>query len=345
MSEMQKWYEKTGSEGDVVISTRIRLARNLKGVPFPGKMNDSMKNQVLEAVHQAVMAPNSLFSGFFMWIPIASLSATAAVSLVERHLASPEFISRPAGRALLLSKDESASIMVNEEDHLHIQVLLEGLSLKEAWQTASRLDDALNERLSFAFDSQLGYLTQHPTDLGTGMRASLMLHLPALEESGIISRTASNLSKLGLSLKSAMEENGETTGCLYQLSNRVTLGLSEEEALSNLETISMQILRQERGAREKLMRRIETQDTIARSLGILQNARLLGSSEFMKLLSNVRLGVACGFISGIDMGTLNRLAVLGQPATLRLPDNQEDAPKEEQTILRARLVRQALGAN
>ncbi len=342
MNEMKKWYEKSGAEGDVVISTRVRLARNLRGVPFPSHLDDSRKKRVLEAIHEAVIGPNSLFSGFFMWIPVASLSRTAAVSLVERHLASPEFISHPEGRALLLSRDESISVMINEEDHIRIQVLQEGLSLKQAWKTASRLDDALNERLSFAFDEHLGYLTQYPTDLGTGMRASLMLHLPALEESGIINRTASNLSKLGLSLRSASGEGGEENGCLYQLSNRVTLGLSEEEALSNLETISMQLLRQERGAREKLMQRIETQDTVARSLGILQTARLLGTREFMKLLSNVRLGVSSGFLKGIAPETLNRLSVLGQPATLRLPSGQEELPGMEQELLRVGLVRKTL---
>lgn len=342
MNEPLKWYEKNGPQGDVAVSVRVRLARNLQGYPFPGRLNDAGKKQVLEVIKEAVLGPNSLFAGFFAWVPVSSLSRTAAVSLVERHLVSPEFISRPQGRALLLSKDESIEVMINEEDHIRIQVLQEGLSLKEAWQTASRLDDALNERLSFAFDPHLGYLTQSPVDLGTGMRASLVLHLPAMEESGVIGRTASNLSKLGLSLQSAWGEGEEVVGCLYQFSNRVTLGLSEEEALSNLETIAMQLLRQERGAREKLMQRLDTQDTVARSLGILQNARLLGQGECPKLLSNVRLGVSCGFLKGISLETLNSLLVLTQPATLRLPSGQEELPGQEQEILRARLVRRML---
>lgn len=341
MNESIKWYETEGKEEDVVVSTRVRLARNLPSVPFPGRLNDAGKIQVMEQIRETVLGPNSLFAGFFSWIPLATLSRGAAVSLAERQLVSPEFIAHPQGRALLLARDESISVAINGEDHLHIQMLARGLALSQAWEAASRLDDALNERLTFAFDQELGYLTRNPADLGTGMAASLTLHLPALEESGIILRTASNLSKLGLSLRAVWGEVGKSAGCLYQLSNRVTLGLSEKEALSNLETIAMQLLRQERGAREKLMSRLETQDAVARSLGILQNARLLELDEFMKLLSNVRLGAASGFLKNVDLLTLNCLAIQMQPATLRLPKGQETG--EEEPVLRARLVREALG--
>ncbi len=343
MSEEIKWYEKSGAEGDVVISSRIRLARNLRSLPFPEHLNDAGKQRVLELVQKEAMGANSLFANRFTWIPMTSLSKTAAVSMVERHLVSPEFISRPQGRALLLSKEEEIAVMVNGQDHLRLQVMKEGLSLKEAWKEANHLDDVFNERLSFAFDDRLGYLTQSPADLGTGLRASLVLHLPALEEGGIINRTIENLSKLGLSLRGvSFGEREEAVGSLYRLSNQVTLGLSEEEAITNLSGIAMQLIRQERGAREKLIARIEVQDMVARSLGILRTARILSAGECMKLLSNVRLGVYTGMISGIPLEQLNRLSVLAQPATLRLPSLHEESSGEEPDIMRARIFREAL---
>ncbi|MBQ3988475.1 MAG: ATP--guanido phosphotransferase, partial [Ruminococcus sp.] len=254
---------------NVVISTRVRLARNLKNYPFPCKLSQQGREEVIEKVRDAVKNGNSVLADDFSYIKMSELDPRQSVSLVEKRLVSPEFVSDTAGRALLLSSDERLSIMLNEEDHIRLQVITPGLSLEQAYDTADKLDTLLDERLDFAFDEKLGYLTQCPTNLGTGMRASVMLHLPALEKSNAISRIAGNLSKLGLTMRGAHGEGTEPQGALYQLSNQVTLGISEKAAIENLKNITAQLAAQEEQARERLCKSVDVQDTIARSLGIL----------------------------------------------------------------------------
>ena len=338
---MIKWYEKSGAQGDAVISTRLRLARNIREYPFPAKLNADQRQKVEQAVKDAVMNCVDSIDKNFRFLNMEDLSQTEAVSLVERHLVSPEFISDRKGRGLILTDDECISIMINEEDHLRIQVMQEGLSLNEAYDLADRLDSMLNGRLDFAFDERLGYLTQCPTNLGTGMRASLMLHLPALQESGTMGRIAANLSKLGLAIRGTYGEGTEPVGAMYQLSNQVTLGLSEREAIQNLSSIAMQLVSQERAAREALVKNIETQDAIFRSAGILQNARMLSNEEFMKLISNVRLGISAGLITNISYDAVNSLIVQVQPATIMLPGQQKLTPAHRDA-LRAEIVSKRL---
>lgn len=338
---MIKWYEKSGSQGDVVISTRLRLARNIREYPFPAKLNADQRQKVEQAVKDAVMNCVDSIDKNFRFLNMEDMPQTEAVSLVERHLVSPEFISDRKGRGLILADDESISIMINEEDHLRIQVMQEGLSLNEAYDLADRLDSMLNGRLDFAFDERLGYLTQCPTNLGTGMRASLMLHLPALQESGTMGRIAANLSKLGLAIRGTYGEGTEPVGAMYQLSNQVTLGLSEREAIQNLSSIAMQLVSQERAAREALVKNIETQDVIFRSVGILQNARMLNNEEFMKLISNIRLGISTGLITNISYDTVNSLIVQVQPATIMLPGQKKLTPAQRD-VLRAEIVSERL---
>ena len=248
---------------DVVISTRIRLARNLKDYPFPCKLNSQGREKVIEKVRDAVKKSNSPVASDFSFIKMSELTSSQSVSLVEKRLVSPEFISETDGRALLISKDECFSIMINEEDHIRLQVITKGLSLEQAYDTADKLDTLLDENLDFAFDEKLGYLTQCPTNLGTGMRASVMLHLPALEKSRAISRIAGNLSKLGLTIRGAHGEGTEPKGALYQLSNQVTLGISEKAAIENLKNITEQLIAQENQARERLCSSIAIQDAIS----------------------------------------------------------------------------------
>lgn len=339
MLETKKWYEKSGAEGDVIISTRIRLARNLRTCPFPSRMNAEDRERVISAVQKAI--ETSPIANEFVLYRLKDLSQITRVSLVERHLVSPEFISHPEGRAVLLMKDESVSIMVNEEDHLRIQVMCEGFNFEGALQTADRLDTLLGESLNFAFDDKLGYLTQCPTNLGTGMRASLMLHLPALQETGTINRISANLSKLGLTIRGTYGEASQPVGALYQLSNQVTLGLSEQEAIDNLKSIALQLMKQERSARAELEKDLEVQDSICRSVGLLRNARLLSNDEFMKLISNVRLGINTGLIDHISLETVNALTVRVQPATIQLPEGKA-LSSAQRDALRAKLVREAL---
>ena len=262
-----------------VISTRVRLARNLKDYPFPCRLSEQGRKKVIEKVTSAIRDSNSSIASDFNLIKLDDLTEAQGVSLVERHLVSPEFISETEGRALLLSKDESMSIMINEEDHIRLQVITDGLSLEQAYDTADKLDTLLDENLEFAFDDKLGYLTQCPTNLGTGMRASVMLHLPALEKSRAIGRIAGNLSKLGLTIRGAYGEGSEPSGSLYQLSNQVTLGISEKAAIENLENITKQLVSQEQQARERLAKSIDIQDSVSRSLGLLKSAMVMTHDE------------------------------------------------------------------
>lgn len=339
MIETGKWYEKSGNCGDVVCSTRVRLARNLKQFPFPAKATVPQREAVEQKVRDALLSGNSILSKEFRFVPLENASEEEAVSLVERHIVSLEFISDRRGKAVLISDDESISIMINEEDHLRIQVLREGFSLKEAAETADRIDTLLSETLDFAYDPEFGYLTQCPTNLGTGMRASVMLHLPALTENGAMPRIASNLSKLGLTIRGTYGEGSKSVGGLYQLSNQITLGLSENEAIENLRSITVQLMEEERKARSQMAQDVAWQDKIDRAAGILKTARVLSSSECMELLSYVRFGISVGILQGVTTEELNGLMVNVQPGTLMakagkpLDQNQRD-------VLRATKVRE-----
>ncbi len=339
MTETAKWYEKAGSCGDVVVSTRVRLARNLKQYPFPARASASQREAVERQVKDALLSGNSILSKEFWFIPLENTTQEEAVSLVERHIVSPEFIADRRGKAVLISADESISIMVNEEDHLRIQVLREGFSLKEAAETADRIDTLLSENLDFAFDPELGYLTQCPTNLGTGLRASVMLHLPGLTESGAMPRIASNLSKLGLTIRGTYGEGSKSIGALYQLSNQITLGLSENEAIENLRSITVQLMEEERKARAQMSEEIAWQDKIDRAAGVLKSARVLSSSEFMELLSYIRLGLSTGVLQGVTTQELNALMVNAQPATLMARAGKQ-LDETQRDVLRADMARE-----
>lgn len=326
---------------DVVISTRVRLARNLKDYPFPCRLSAQDKEKVIEKVKNAVENSNSPISKDFSFIRMSELTPQQGVSLVERRLVSPEFISESQGRALLLSKDESISIMINEEDHIRLQVIKNGLSLEDTYDIADKLDTLLDENLDFAFDERLGYLTQCPTNLGTGMRASVMLHLPALEKSRAVGRIAGNLSKLGLTIRGAHGEGTEPNGALYQLSNQVTLGISEKAAIENLKNITMQLVSQENQARTRLCSSIDIQDAISRSLGLLRSALVISHDEALKLLSNVRLGIVSGQIKDVTTETVDKLMLSVEPATLTVNLNKNLSP-HERDIERAKLIKSAL---
>lgn len=340
MADEIKWYEKTGACGDVVCSTRVRLARNLRQYPFPGHAGLKQKEEIEEKVRAAMMSGNSILSKEFRFLDLENLSEEEAVSLVERHIVSPDFISDRRGRALLVSADESVSIMINEEDHLRIQVLREGLCLKEAAETADRIDTLLSENLDFAFDPELGYLTQCPTNLGTGMRASLMLHLPALTESGAMPRISENLSKLGLVLRGTYGEGSQITGAMYQLSNQISLGLSENEAVENLASLTAQLIGEERKARNRMKESLFVQDKIDRAAGLLKSAKMLSREEFMDLVSYARLGLSTGLLHGVSAEELNTLSIKVQPATLMTLAGKS-LEQNECEILRAKIAREA----
>ncbi len=335
-----KWFEKNGEQGDIAISSRIRLARNLKNYPFPHLLNVQQKTEIAMKVKEALEQSNSYIAKTFRFIDMAKLSATETGSLMERHIISPEFANDRKGKYLLLTEDEGVSIMINEEDHLRIQVLYEGLALEKAYETADKIDTLLDNALGFAFHDKLGYLTQCPTNIGTGLRASVMLHLPALQSGKVTERLKDNLSKIGLTLRGTFGEGTQAQGGMYQLSNQVTLGLSEENAIENLKRVAMQVIDNERSMRSQFCKRTETQDYIMRCLGTLKYAVLMNNQESMKLLSAVRMGINEKLIEE-DIAKINRLMVVLQPYTLTENAEKELTPSQRD-VLRAKILRESL---
>lgn len=334
---MNKWYVENGEQGDIVISTRVRLARNLEEYPFPCRLTVKGKETVCGEIKNAVLADDTWGFGF---TKMKDFSRAQAVSLAERHLISPEFASDRAGRALLLTEDEAVSIMLCEEDHIRLQVMMSGLALKEAYSVADKIDNIIGSKLNYAYDDRIGYLTQCPTNLGTAMRASVMLHLPALTRCGQIGKLASTVSKLGLVIRGAYGEGSSPRGDIYQLSNQITLGISEESALNNLQSITLQLVAQERAASAKLIENPVEEDKVFRALGILQNARVLSGDEFMELASLLRMGVSNKSLD-YDIAKLNELTVRVQPATINAAEEKE-LTSAQRDILRAKWVREAL---
>ncbi len=334
---MSKWYIGNNEKCRVVVSTRIRLARNLEDYPFPAKLDASGKAQVNALVRDALLGN---CGEDLSYIEMENLTRAQAVSMAERHLVSPEFASEVKGRALLLSEDESVSVMLCEEDHIRLQVMEAGLALDSAYKRADDLDNAIASKLRLAFDERIGFLTQCPTNLGTAMRASVMLHLPALAKSGQITKIAATVSKLGLIIRGAYGEGSSPNGDMYQLSNQVTLGISEETALSNLKSIAQQLVAQELTLREQILRNPVWEDKIFRALGILKNARLMSCDEFMQLSSLVRLGAAEGLLD-VSLEALSELNVDMQPATVNAREGRTLEPGERDAI-RAKAVREAL---
>lgn len=333
----EKWYRKIGNQSDMVISTRIRLARNLSGVPFPNRMTEQQNQSVKEAICEAVRQIGGLD---LTYIELADCLERDILSLAERHVISYDFAKQSVG-ALLISKDETISIMINEEDHLRIQVMVPGLDLEAAYHLADMVESALDERLHFAFDDRLGYLTQCPTNLGTGMRASLMLHLPALQERGVIRQLSSNVSKLGLTIRGAYGEGTQPQGAFYQMSNQVTLGISETAAIENLRGIAEQIMKQEQLARQQMLENPSFEDRVWRSYGILQTARLLSNEEALKLLSNVRVGICLGILPQVSLENVTALISDVHPGCL-MACAGEDLTPESRDGMRAALVRKEL---
>lgn len=320
---MKKWYEESGKQEDVIVSTRIRLIRNLREYPFPVKMSHEDRFALIARVTGAVEDRNLSLPVALRFLNMERLSKAEAVSLAERHITNPEFIAECDGRGVFLSDDESVSILLNSENHIQIQVLGKGMDLYGIYEEADRLDTILDKSLHFAFDEVLGFLTQSLENLGTGMRASLILHLPALMEGGEIGRMSANLSKLGLALHGIYGAGAQPKGAMYQLSNQVSLGLTEQEAIANLDRIAMQVISQERSQRRSLAEKLEVQDAVSRSLAVLQSARVLASDEFMSLMSNVRFGISAGLVSNLDYADVDGLTLRVQPATLVLSSGKQ----------------------
>lgn len=319
---------------EAVVSTRIRLARNLKDYPFPIRLPADKACEIVDKVGEALKDSDIRFHR----IDLDSVSDAIRVAMIERHLVSPDFISAKEGRAVFLSDDNAISIMVNEEDHIRLQVIKDGFEPDEAFKIANEIDNILSKKLEFAFHKRLGYLTQCPTNLGTGMRASVMLHLPALEMSGAVYRIGANLSKLGLTMRGLYGESTKPAGAFFQLSNQVTLGISEKAAIENLRNITTQLIAQEMRARETALSKIELEDRIHRALGTLKSALLMDHNEAMTLLSLVRLGVSAKKLETLSTDSIDRLIVEIQPASIMTRFGEDLSPRDRD-IKRAEIIR------
>jgi protein arginine kinase len=336
--------EGSGPYADIVVASRIRLARNLRGLPFPSIMGKREAREVVDRVAAACSAADvGAAGGRLELIRIEQLSPLERQILVEKHLISPQHAEPDGYKAVVLNPEESVSIMVNEEDHLRLQVLLPALQLHESWRIANALDDALEGYLDFAFDEERGYLTACPTNVGTGLRASVMVHLPGLVISRQARRVLTALSQVGLAVRGLYGEGTEVAGNLFQISNQVTLGRSEEEIIAHLVGVTKQLIDEEKSCRERLLRdaSAELEDRVGRAFGILSHARVISSQEALSLLSDVRLGLDLKLIKGIDPRVITELMVGIQPAYLQGLIGREMGPHERDRE-RAALIRQRL---
>jgi len=337
---ISQWMKKTGPDSDVVISSRIRLARNLEDIRFTNQANDDELKEVIDKVNNLLLNNNKFD---LTLVELGDLSRNKKNMLVEKHLISPDLSERHINNAVALSTEETISLMINEEDHLRLQVLLPGLQLQEAWDLADKIDDYLEQEINIAFDEKYGYLTACPTNVGTGLRSSIMVHLPALTMINRVKKFISAISQLGLAVRGLYGEGSEAVGNLYQISNQVTLGRSEDEIIENLIEVTHQIITQERNAREILLKEKEIflKDQIYRAYGILKYAYKISVEEAMKLISNVRLGIDLGIIDDIESTILNQLMVIIRPATLQVLKGEE-MTIEDRHIYRAQLIRERL---
>src|SRR5271168_843061 len=336
-----EWLRGTGPEADIVISSRIRLARNLSTFPFTNRASAHQKAEVEHMLREKLGKIEANPRLDYLLVP--SLSPLDRQFLVERQLISRELANADGPRGVALAPTETISVMVNEEDHLRLQVMRSGFSLNEAWQDIDKLDDLLEQKINYAFSEEFGYLTACPTNVGTGMRASVMLHLPALVLTKQIEKVFRALQKINLAVRGLYGEGSRASGDFYQISNQVTLGKSETTILGEIREVIPQIINYERQARTTLIResRQALQDRVSRAYGTLCSATMMTSEETMDLLSSVRLGINLGLLDDITIPTVNELFIHTQPAHLqKLMGASLDG--EERNAARARYLRSRL---
>ncbi|MBE1553148.1 protein arginine kinase [Sporosarcina limicola] len=334
------WMASHGEHSDIVMSTRIRLARNLTGYHFPIVFTEKEAMAIDRAVSGVLL--DSGQNGY-SYLKMSDMPVLERQVFVEKHLISPQLTEPDRHGAVILSEDEMVSVMVNEEDHIRIQCIYPGLQFEEAYKQANLVDDYLEKSLPYAFDEDFGYLTSCPSNTGTGMRASVMMHLPALAITKQIDRIIPAISRLGMVVRGSYGEGSEASGNVFQVSNQTTLGKTEKEILVDLGNITARLIGHERKSREVLLAksRIVLENRIFRSLGTIVYARLLPSGEAARCLSDVRLGIDLGIIKDIDMSILNELMIFMQPGFLQQFAGTE-LSEEERDIFRAKLFRERL---
>lgn len=327
------WYKDNNF--DIVISTRIRLARNLDKTPFPNALKDT--KETTEKIKNAILNGNSTLAKDFEFINLDEISPLKKQALAEEHLISPIMCSGN-GKSVLISKDKTISVMLMEEDHIRLQVIMSGNALSKAYSLASKVDDVIEENIDYAFDNDFGYLTACPTNTGTGMRASVMLHLPALTATDNISRVISSAASLGIELRGLYGEGTKAYGNLYQISNRATLGISEEASIEKLSNIVNQVIEMENKARKALLENSHDalSDKLYRSYGVLKYARSISSTEAKSLLSDIILGQNMGILPKESKITPLECMVITEPALL---SNDTELSPNERDKKRAELIR------
>lgn len=331
---MSKWYSSQGNNSDVVLSSKIRLARNLADTPFPCKMSNELRKSVCKKIFAAIK--NSQLAGEFDMIDMSSISDLEKISLAEKGIVSPEFARQDMFCSVLFSKDEALSVMMCEEDHIRLSVMSAGQDLEGAYKKADEINDIFIKNLVIAFDNRLGFLTSNPMNLGTGMKASLVLHLPAISQKGMLPSLSNMVSKLGFTVKPLFASNGD----FYELSNRISLGITEKNAIDNLNAICDQIVKQERALRQELLEYDDFEDKIFRAMGTLKMARKLSTQEFYSLISLVRLGISMGSFDEQYEKIGKMIYSLGT-ATI-MSQSQEGMTVDEADKLRAQYVRENL---
>jgi len=341
LNHTSEWLKGEGPHSDIVISSRIRLARNLDKVAFPHWVNKKLGEEVLKKIEEAI-ANNDYLKKVTIF-KLADLDSLDKQFLVERHLMSHEHVQKPNHKAVAIDEEEVVSIMINEEDHIRMQVMQSGLNLFEAWNIINKIDDGLAKDLHFAFLADWGYLTACPTNTGTGMRGSVMLHLPALVMTRQIDRVLAAISKLSFTTRGLYGEGTQATGNFFQISNQVSLGHSEEEIIDNINSLIRQIVEQENQARQMMLNRNRAmlEDRINRSFGILKSAHIISSQETIELLSMVRMGCDLGLIKEMNPRRINELFIITQPAHLQKIENKRLSTQERDSQ-RAEIIRSRL---
>ncbi len=336
------WYTDCGKESDVVLSSRVRLARNIKGIPFPARANAEQHEIILKNAREAVLNTGNCLAESCKFIDLSVMEDYEKQAIAEQHLISPQMMDNSIKRGLILSDDNKLSILLNEEDHIRIQSMEAGFDLDKCYELADSVDDLIEETLEYAFDEDIGYLTCCPTNVGTGMRASVMVHLPALTITGNINRIIDSLAQFGITVRGIFGEGSKATGNIYQISNQLTLGAAEEDILDKFKQIIEEVIEKERDVRKRLYEseKYKLEDKLMRSFGILSNAVILSSNEAMKRLSDVRLGVELGIIKNVKLENINTITYEILPANIMKKFNLASA--DDRDLKRAEIVRERM---
>ena len=337
------WMSSEGPESDIVLTSRVRLARNMQTVKFPLLMTAEEADNVIQQVESQLITHSVSSFGQLELLKMNELNDLEKRVLVEKHLISPQLADESSYGATLLSDNEEISIMINEEDHIRIQCIKPGFQVLQALEEANKIDDLMEESINYAFHAEMGYLTSCPTNIGTGLRASVMMHLPGMVLTQQMNRIIPAIQQLGLVVRGIYGEGSEALGNIFQISNQITLGRSEKDIIEDLKSVVTQLIDQEKEARNALVKtsNIQLEDRVFRSYGILLHSRIMETKEAAKCLSDVRLGIDMGYIKNVSKNILNELMILTQPGFLQLYAGEQMNPNDRDRR-RASLIRERL---